>query len=440
MEYRIEVLGTIDSPDDFVLENDSFGILDGDGLIVGDLYRDITPYVRSFNITRGRTNIFGFNSAGQLSVELNNFGREFDPTLTTAEFYGLVFPKRPVRVFIDDEVQFIGVIQDWNLVYQPAGVSIASFEALDVFAEWSGKTLPAYTPAAFNQTSEAIAEALEKIGVTDPQPDPAVGTVMTTKAVDAGTNALQYVQKLTSSDFGNFFTRKDGTWSYQSFESRFVGVVSARVGQGSDVPIAQATVEYGTENLFNTVTITFADNDTTVTDSDTDSINAYGEFVIQDSGSLITSSLGGAFGGLKATEVLSVYKDPELRINTIDIELSDLIPTAQESVLGLELGDKVIVAYDPDNSGRKILRMSRIIGIRHTASPQAHFVSFNFESASSTPFTLDDADLGRLDAGNFLQRTFDFSIGSFDLGGGTVVPPSGGTAVPPGEFVPAEPF
>lgn len=409
MIYKLEVFYNFANDFAFELDSDTAGLLDGDFTLAGELYQDITQYLRSVSIRRGRSNIYGYNSAGQLNIELNNFGREFDPTITTSPVYGMVVPKSRVRLTINDEVQFVGIIQDWDLTFAPAGVSIAAFDALDEFADWANRTLPAYTPASLQTTSEAINEALEQIGVFETPPEPS-GTIMTDQAVQAGTNALQYVQKLATSDYGSLYIKKAGGWDYAPFSRRITGLISLRIAADVNKPISIATVEYGTENLYNKVEITFADTGETVTASDSASIAKYGEFELNDSGSLISGDVFGVYGGVKAQELIELFSEPELRIDSIQLNIGEYNSTAQDEVLGLELGDKVVVVYDPDDSGREIVRVSRIIGIRHEINPNEHYVTFNFESSSSTPFVLNEITLGRLDAGNYLERTFDFSI------------------------------
>jgi hypothetical protein len=365
--------------------------------------------------------VFGFNSAGQLRVNLNNHDRAFDPTWSGAELFGAVLPTVPVRVFIDDLLVYTGTVEDWDLSYTPGFDNVASFTALDAFSDWAKLVLQEYEPASLNTTAEAIQEALTEVGITQPAPDPTAGTIMTKAIVATGTNALQYVQKLATSDFGLLYIKADGSWDYSTIITRATGVITGRIGQGTDRPIHLASVQYGSENLYNKIRIQFKTEPAPVFGIDTrvaevtaqnnDSIALYGERELQDTESLITSSSFGNFGAIKAQEVLEFYSQPELRIDSIEVKLNDYAPADRELMLSLEPSDKLIVAFDPDNSGNKILRIVRVIGIEHLVTVQEHVLKLNFESSTTTtPLTLNDPDLGRLDAGNFLQKSYDFSI------------------------------
>lgn len=402
----------------FELDSDTLGLLDGDAVLAGPQWVDIASRARSYSINRGRATIFGFNNVGQLSVELNNHDRAFDPLWTESTLYGIVTPELPVRIKMNGEIQFVGTIDDWDLSYTPSYDNIARFTATDAFSEWARKTIGEYQPAALNLTSEAIAEALAEIGVTDGGPDTPQGTVMGTAIVAAGTNALQYLQKLATSDFGSFFVKKDGTWDYQPFSRRITGTIATRLADDVDRNIALGSVAYGTENLYNKVTFTFADTGGTVTQSNAASIAAYGTREVTDSATLISGSLFGAYGTVKANEILELYAEPELRIDNVEIYLHDYSEANQAVMLGLELGDRVIITFDPSGTGNTITRICRIIGLSHTVIPDQHIVKMSFESSSSTPLVLDDPQLGRLDAGNFLEKTWDFTAGGGGGGGG----------------------
>ncbi len=409
---RIEIfvdLTSVNAPF-FELDSDTEGLLDGDFRLGGLQWIDITPRAKSIRVSRGRTSIFGYNSAAQLAVDLNNHDRAFDPIWEASELYGAVVPTVPVRLYLDDIISFTGTIEDWDLSYTPSYDNVASFSALDAFADWSRLNLAAYTPASLNTTAEAIQEALTEAGITQAAPDPAAGIIMTTAPVADGTNLLQYVQKLATSDFGSLYIKKDGSWDYVPFERRITGVIKGRIGSGTSRPIHLASVAYGSENLYNKVTIGFTDSSTIVSAQNDDSIAKYGERDLRDDASLISSAFAGAYGGLKAEEVLAIYSEPELRIDSVELKVQDYSEADQEFILNLELGDRLIVAFDPNNSGNDIVRIARIIGINHSVNPQEHLLALNFESSSTTPLTLNDITLGRLDAGNFLERTWDFSI------------------------------
>lgn len=419
---RVELFVDINSPNSpfFELDSDTLGLLDGDAVLAGPQWFNIADRATSISITRGRSNVFGFNSAGQLSVSLNNHDRAFDPTWTESALFGAVIPTIPVRVFMDDTLVYTGTVEDWDLSYTPGFDNIASFTALDVFADWSKLVLEEYQPASEKRTAGAIQEALTEVGVTQAAPDPQAGVIMTRAVVASGTNALQYVQKLATSDFGLLYIKADGSWDYSTLSTRATGVIKGRIGESTERPIHLASVQYGSENLYNKVRIKFKTEpappfgiDTRVeeiTAENDDSVALYGERELQDTESLITSSAFGTFGLIKAAEVLEFYSEPELRIDAVELKLNDYTPEDKELMLSLEPADKLIVAFDPNNSGNKILRIVRVIGIEHSLSVQEHVLRLNFESSTTTtPFTLSDPDLGRLSAGNFLQKSYDFS-------------------------------
>ena len=86
---------------------DSFKVEFGFGASATDYVftrTDVTQYVRSVSITRGKTDDFQDFSAGQALIVLDNRTRLFDPTYTSGAYYGLLLPRTRVIVTLIDNL------------------------------------------------------------------------------------------------------------------------------------------------------------------------------------------------------------------------------------------------------------------------------------------------------------------------------------------------
>jgi hypothetical protein len=77
--------------------------------------------------------------------------------------------------------------------------------------------------------------------------------------------------------------------------------------------------------------------------------------------------------------------------------LDTITPANQDKVLDLEIGDIVLVRFEPSDIPPAIEQYCRIIGINHDWNPSSKNISFSLERLDFAIFILDDAVLGVLD-------------------------------------------
>jgi hypothetical protein len=97
-----------------------------------------------------------------------------------------------------------------------------------------------------------------------------------------------------------------------------------------------------------------------------------------------------------ANYLLGIYDQPELRINSISVQLADLPTLTQESILSLELNDVIQVLFTPNNIGSPIDRYGQVVGIEHEIAADSHLVKLFMKSVQDLPLILDDPVYGRL--------------------------------------------
>ena len=384
----------------FILDSAVQGVLDNtEYTLGGTLFYDVSQYVRSVSVRRGKSRQLDRFTAGNASIELNNNTRAFDPQNTSSPFYGQIIPKRTVRVSTGGSAIFYGVVDDWNLNYDLSGLSTTTADCVDGFTLLAQGALSAHT-ATSQLTGARINAVLDRGEVNWPAALRDIDTgsqTLQADVVDDGTNVLEYLQKVTSSEPGSLFIGKEG---FLYFKDRTVAPISSGqvvfADDGSGVAFNDVKVIYGSELLYNYVQIERASGGTAIA-QDNDSISNYGQQALIESGLLMNTD---ADAESLADYLLSTYKDPEYRFETLSVQLERLSGADEIKVLGLEIGSVCQIKFTPNQTGTQISQYASVIKIEHDIRPLAHRVTFGFQTLDYASLVLDDLEFGLLDDGH----------------------------------------
>jgi hypothetical protein len=386
----------------FTLDDPTRGQLDNVGFpLAGTVFFDITQYVESVAIQRGKSRLLDRFQAGRATVVLNNTGREFDPTYTASPFFGNIIPRRAIRIAAEDEFQFVGVIDDWNLNFEPQGKQTAVALASDGFTKLANQKIDAFS-ASEQKSGERIASILNRDEIAWPFEQRQVDTgeqTLSAQSIEAETGALSYLQLVEQSEPGRLFIAKNGDLI---FKSRIVAPTTDTLltlsDDGSGIPFQDVSVEYGSELLYNQVLIGGSFAGGTAIANNTNSQEEYGVTTLAQTNLLLNS--------VPAAQELADYyaekfSEPEFRFDRIRIRLDRLTPSQRAEILGLELGSVVSVEFTPIIPPA-IQKFAEVIGIRHNIQVQNHDVELSFSTLDFASLVLDDLAFGKLDAGNAL--------------------------------------
>lgn len=363
--------------------------------LAGPIFYDVTDRVTSVSVKRGKNRQLERYNAGQATVVLNNEDRLFDPLNTASIFYGNIIPRRQIRINSGGYNQFVGLIEDWNYDYDVSGKSTAQIVSADGFTLLAQQSLTAGTATA-QTTGARINAVLSMPSVAWPLEDRNVDTGLAALGADvwsASDNALTYLQEVEASEQGQFFIDRDG---YARFvnggvtpTSGLSAVLFSDAGDG--VPYTGAQVSYGTELLFNTVSVTYPAG--TATAANVASQNLYG---------ITTTSVDTLLQTSTAAENLALfwvnkYGDPEYRFDAVTVALEGLTDAQKIDVLQLDLGQIVQVKFTPNQVGDVIERYAQVIGIQHNVGVDRHTITYSFGSLQYSFLVLDDTGFGILD-------------------------------------------
>ena len=381
----------------FRLDDPIQGRLDNtDYRLGGTLFYDVTDYVISVDVQRGKSAILATFPPGECSVQFTNHNRYFDPLFVASPFYPEIVPKRELRVTSGGELVFQGWIEDWDLDYQPNGDSVALAKALDTLSVVANQTLDAFTPPV-EKAGTRINAVLDRPEVNWPASlrDIDTGAVdMSATPVPAETNVLQYLQNIAGSDPGYVFVTADGKFAFRDRLKAPTSATLVALGEGG-IPVTNLAVNYGSELLFNRVTVSREGGGTAIA-SDVASQDSYGirdlnvdNTQLNSDADLINFAVGYA----------SLFSRPEYRFDNVGISLEKLSPADQAKILNLEIGDICSISFTPNGIAPQIVRYVEVREINHNVQIEFHNVELGFDETRYAPLVLDDAVFGKLDVG-----------------------------------------
>lgn len=386
----------------FILDDATRGVLDGATYVLaGDVGVDISSYMRVTSIDRGRDRAINEINVGKATLTAFNDTRIFDPEYAAGTYYGNIKPGKRVTITANGITIFDGLVDDWNFEYPISKDSTASFDVVDCLATLGSAEFDAWTSTPGQLVGARLTSILDRTEVAFPA----------TRAIDVGTSTLQgdnvswgsnvlnYCQLVTKADLGVLFASKEGVLTFYG-RNRSVTGVGAPVFADDNTGIGYAgvTLDYGTELLFNRVSVDATGfSKQTVTDA-----TSFATFQKWWSLSLAGLPLADATQALDlANYLLNLYKTPVDRFSSVTVLLHGLSLADQNTVLGLDIGSVVRVVYTPNKVGTAIDKFCLVEGIQHSLAPTYHAVTLRLSNLADgfagRPFILDDTEVGVLD-------------------------------------------
>lgn len=381
---------TLDANPAGQLDNASYPLSDG-GFFV-----DVSQYVKAIRISRGKSRDLDQYTAAQATVQFNNTTRAFDPTYTASPFYGEIVPRRKIRISIDGENQYVGIIDDYNLIYTPDGQAVAEAHASDAFAVLNKLELGEIVAPAEDSGSR-IDRVINSPGIEWPIEQQTIDTGSTDVAaqtIAAGTNALEYIQKVEATEFGNFFVDRGGNLRFRSRNdpAENTGVILADDNTG--IKYSDVRVVYGSELLYNDINLTSAITSVTKNSVNLTSEDAYGTITLNINGLLFRYD---DQMQEMADYLVQIYGDPELRYEQVAIQYLQADADQQRALQQLDLGDLVDITFTPNGLPPAIVKKSEIVKIEHDITLQSHVITLGFSGTEQFLFILDNPAYGILD-------------------------------------------
>ena len=384
--------------------------LDGTNVLDGTVdFADVTEYVLSVNIRRGRPDQLSQMPIGQASLVLDDQAsqRSFDPSNTASPYvesgYGIA-PMRYAQIYggtAGDEPLFVGRVQDLDIEYEQPKISRAVISLVDDLAQLARTNLKAFNPSS-QLTSARVSAILDRPEVSYSTATRSITTgnfTCGTVAYDDNDNVKAAIDAVVIAEDGRFFVSRGGTATFQPTVDFTFGTATLSFGDagGTAIPYQALSVGYGVETLYNNIQVG-VQGLALATASDSTSQS---EFGIQ------TLSLNDvpldtlAAGTTLAQNLRDKYKDPVFRFNEISVVLNGLSAANAQAVSTLEIGDLVSVTKSfTVGSPSTVQKTMFVEQITHNITPNTHTVTLGLGQAQLlTLFILDTSALDDVDVG-----------------------------------------
>jgi hypothetical protein len=387
----------LNSDNGIILDDPVRGVLDSTYVLGGDLPTDISDFVQTVNVRRGRSGVLEAIPAGTATLTLDDQARTFDSLNAASPYAGNIAPGKRITVAVDGITIFDGRASNWQNDYRANAGASVTLAVEDSLAALGRRVLNAHTATA------QLAGA--RVGAVLDRPEIAFGA---NRAIDAGgstlqadavsqdTNALGYLQLVAGSDSGRVFAARDGVLTFKDRASvASTDAVVTFADDGSGVDFEAVRRSDAARSLYNRVTVQRAGGVAQTVDNPA-SINVYDIRTLSVSGVLLNTD---ADALALANYLLGLFAQPEQRIEAVTVNVTTL-PTAalRSAMVALDLAQIVRFTWTPLGVGAAIDRYCIVESIEHAIGPYRHTMTVGLsEVTSRSPFTLDDAVLGVLD-------------------------------------------
>lgn len=357
--------------DPLILGSATEGILGTNRLGSGTLPIEITDLVSRVSIRRGRNRITSKFEFGSAYVVLYDQNGDWNPMNPTGAYYPNLVPLRQIIIYATylgtDYYLFSGYITDYDTGFKQGNedLSYVTLQCVDAFKLLAGSAVTTVAGATAGQLSGARVDAVLD-AIDWPISLRNIDTGQSTLQADPGTSrsALDALQTIENSEFGGIFVDGESRINFidrDSLISRPATSIYTFSDTGSDISYTNAVVAFDDTNLINDVTVTRSGG-TAQNVFDQPSIDKYFLHSGIRDGILVqtdTEALNQAKG------ILATRKDPEIRIDSIQLNLyDDTNPNKPLAGVDIDLLDGITVTKTMPGS-TSVTQPSLINAIHH---------------------------------------------------------------------------
>lgn len=354
-----------------ILGSATKGILGTNRLGSGTLPIEVTDLVTRVAIRRGRNRITSKFEFGSAEVVLYDQNGDWNPMNPAGAYYPNLVPLRQIIIYATyldvDYYLFSGFITNYDTGFRLGNedLSTVSLRCVDGFKLLAGSAITTVAGAGAGQLSGARVDAFLD-AVEWPVSLRNIDTGQSTLQADPGTsrNVLEALQTVENSEFGGIFMDGESRVNFVDRDSLITRPATSLYSfndDGTDISYTNAVVAFDDTTLINDVTVTRSGG-TAQNVFDQPSIDKYFLHSGNRTGILVqtdTEALNQAKG------ILATRKDPEVRIDSIQLNLyDDTNPNKPLAGVDIELLDGVTVTKTMPGS-TTVTQPSLVNGIHH---------------------------------------------------------------------------
>jgi len=353
-----------------ILGSATKGILGTNRLGSGTLPVEITDLVSRVSIRRGRNRITSQFEAGTANVTLYDQTGDWNPTNVNSIYYPDLVPLRQIIIYAtyatEDYYLFSGFITNYDTGFRQGNdeLSTVTLKCVDGFKLLAGSAIDTVAGSGVQLSGARVNAILDDVEWPISLRNVDAGD--TTLQADPGTarNALEALFTVEQSEFGGIFLDANGQVNFVS-RNNLIATPAFPVyefsDQGVDISYTNAVVALDDTNLINDVTITRSGG-TAQNAFDQTSIDKFFLHSGTRSGILVQTN---AEALDQAKGILATRKDPEIRIDSIQLNLyDDANPNKPLAGVDIELLDGVTVTKTTPGS-TSVVQSSLVNAIHH---------------------------------------------------------------------------
>ena len=353
-----------------ILGSATEGILGTNTLGSGTLPLEVTNLVSKVSIRRGRNRITSQFEAGTANVTLYDQNGDWNPTNPASIYYPNLVPLRQIIIYAtyatNNYFLFSGFITNYDTGFRQGNdeLSTVTLRCVDGFKLLAGSGITTVPGSGVQLSGARVNAILDEIDWPISLRDIDAGD--STLQADPGTDrdALQALFNVEQSEFGGIFLDGNGKVNFVSRNALIAAPafpVYEFSDQGTDISYTNAVVALDDTTLINDVSITRL-NGTIQNAFDQDSIDKFFLHSGTRSGLLVQTD---AEALDQAEGILATRKDPEIRIDSIELNLyDDANPNKPLAGVDIELLDGVTVTKTTPGS-TSVVQSSLVNAIHH---------------------------------------------------------------------------
>lgn len=377
-----------------ILNSATEGILGTNTLGSGTLPVEITNLVSRVSIRRGRNRITSKFEAGTANVTLYDQNGDWNPTNPAGAYYPNLVPLRQIIIYAtyatNDYFLFSGFITNYDTGFRQGNdeLSTVTLKCVDGFKLLAGSSIDTVAGSGVQLSGARVNAILDEIEWPISLRNVDAGD--STLQADPGTarTALEALFDVEQSEFGGIFIDANGKVDFVSRDNLIATPafpVYEFSDQGTDISYTNAVVALDDTTLINDVTITrlggIAQNA-----FDQDSIDKFFLHSGTRSGILVQTD---AEALDQAEGILATRKDPEIRIDSIQLNLyDDANPNKPLAGVDIELLDGVTVTKTTPGS-TSVVQSSLVNAIHHDITKSSWMTTLYTTEPLLAGFVLD---------------------------------------------------
>ena len=385
-----------------ILGSATEGILGTNTLGSGTLPLEVTNLVSKVSIRRGRNRITSQFEAGTANVTLYDQNGDWNPTNPASIYYPNLVPLRQIIIYAtyatNNYFLFSGFITNYDTGFRQGNdeLSTVTLRCVDGFKLLAGSGITSVPGSGVQLSGARVNAILDEIDWPISLRDIDAGD--STLQADPGTDrdALQALFNVEQSEFGGIFLDGNGKVNFVGRNALIAAPafpVYEFSDQGTDISYTNAVVALDDTTLINDVTITRLGG-TAQNAFDQDSIDKFFLHSGQRSGILVQTN---AEALDQAEGILATRKDPEIRIDSIQLNLyDDANPNKPLAGVDIELLDGVTVTKTTPGS-TDVVQSSLVNAIHHDITKSSWMTTLYTTEPLLAGFVLDSDVSGILD-------------------------------------------